>query len=79
MTPLETELEHLCRIATRRPSDTDHSHDQWVQFVTRKATALAARSHAGFADLPAALSRRLKSASPALGPQAFCSKGSNDV
>lgn len=68
MTPLEIELEHLCRIAARQSWDTGHSHDQWVQFATRKATALAARSHAGFADLPAALSRRMQSASPAPGP-----------
>jgi hypothetical protein len=60
MTPLQAELEHLCRIATRQPTDTDHSHDQWVQFVTRKAIALEARPHAGYAGLRAALLKRLK-------------------
>lgn len=62
MTPLETELAHLVRIATRQSWDTDHSHDQWIQFVTRKATALEARPHADFAGLRAALLKRLKNA-----------------
>ena len=69
MTPMEKELAHLVRLATRQPTDTDHSHDQWVQFATRKAAALAARPHAEFAALPAALSRRIKSASNASGPK----------
>jgi hypothetical protein len=72
MTPLETELAHLVRLATRQSWDTDYSHDQWVQFVTRKAAALAARPSADYAGLPAALAKAMQPASNANGPNQSC-------
>jgi hypothetical protein len=68
MTPLQAELEHLCRIATRQPTDTDHSHKEWKTLVWRKANALAESSPADFADLPAALLKRMQSDSNGSGP-----------
>lgn len=62
MTPLETELAHLVRIATRQSWDTDHSHKEWKTLVWRKANALAESSPADFAELPAALLKRMQNA-----------------
>jgi hypothetical protein len=48
MTPLDQELSHLVRIATRQPTDTDHSHKEWKRLVWEKANALAASSPADY-------------------------------
>jgi len=68
MSPLETELEHLIRLATRQSWDTDHSHKEWKTLVWRKANALAESCPADYAELPAALLKRMQSDSPAPGP-----------
>lgn len=73
MTPFDQELEHLCRIATRQPTDTDHSHKEWKALVWRKANALAKRSPAEFAELPAALLKRMQSDLNDSGPKPDCS------
>lgn len=59
MTPIETELEHLCRIATRQPTDTDHSHKEWKRLVWDKANAMESECPALYAGLAAALTARM--------------------
>jgi hypothetical protein len=68
MTPLEMELEHLVRLATRQSWDTDHSHKEWKRLVWDKANALEASCPADFAGLPAALLKRMQSESNDSGP-----------
>lgn len=64
MTPIETELAHL--VSLMQPP----FRENWKAYCWAKANALAESCPADYAELPAALLKRMQSASPAPGPKA---------
>jgi hypothetical protein len=63
MTHMETELTHL--VSLMQPP----FREQWKAYCWAKANALAASSPADYADLPAALLKRMRNDSKDSGPK----------
>lgn len=59
MPVLAIELAHLIALATRRATDSDHSHAEWKRFAWEKAKRLSL--YPELADLPRLLAETMRS------------------